>query len=470
MPQIYSVTNVPPEVLAYGMAKYSRSRRSLRQNLLELSEDKAAQFLNTFYFDYGHASIADLAHVALAVEDISLLAAMEIVDEPLWDGQERSTRYQNFDHAPYYRPSDAKEFYDEATQELFALYHSVLEESLDLQRSWYPKPEEMDAKAYERIIRARALDIARYCLPLNALTSLGQITNARTLEQQIARLLSSSLPEVQDIALQMKAAVTEKPPVSIAPSTDASHPAVPTLIKYAVADSYRQALRALLEPIAAQVAPSSMSSMAVDLIIDTDPLHAQIAQLLYPFGQASYRQYLAYAASLSRSEQTDLLNDVFARRGPHDEWPAFMRQAPLTFDLTMDVGAFRDFNRHRRVYKSAQNLSLAMSYAIPAVLGGTSVQSRLTRHFAAYYERLAAYAVPPQHLPYLLPLAHKRRVLMRMDITEAAYIIELRSRSQGHFSYRQLAWDMYQAIEQAQPALARYIRVTPPDTFNPFQR
>ena len=65
MPQIYSVTNIPPEVLAYGMAKYSRSRRPLRDNLRELSEDKAAQFLNTLYFDYGHASRADSAQQRL---------------------------------------------------------------------------------------------------------------------------------------------------------------------------------------------------------------------------------------------------------------------------------------------------------------------------------------------------------------------------------------------------------------------
>jgi thymidylate synthase ThyX len=87
----------------------------------------------------------------------------------------------------------------------------------------------------------------------------------------------------------------------------------------------------------------------------------------------------------------------------------------------------------------------------------------------AYYSKLARY---PQSstLPYLLPLAHKRRVLMGMDIAEAAYIIELRSRSQGHFSYRQLAWEMYKAIVEQMPCYSRYIRVTPPESFNPFQR
>ncbi len=40
-----------------------------------LNEQKAEKFLNTFYFQYGHRSIADLAHLAFAIERLSILAA-----------------------------------------------------------------------------------------------------------------------------------------------------------------------------------------------------------------------------------------------------------------------------------------------------------------------------------------------------------------------------------------------------------
>ncbi len=92
--QVYAVHGADPEVLAYGMAKYSRSSLSLRESLAELNEQKAEKFLNTFYFQYGHRSIADLAHLAFAIERLSILAATILVDEPRWDGQERSTRYR----------------------------------------------------------------------------------------------------------------------------------------------------------------------------------------------------------------------------------------------------------------------------------------------------------------------------------------------------------------------------------------
>src|ERR1700734_2540089 len=101
---VFSVHGADPEVLAYAMAKYSRSSLSMKESLREISSQRAEQFLNTFYFQYGHRSIADLAHVAFAIEKLSLLAAIVLVDEQRWDGQERSTRYQNFSKGQWYTP------------------------------------------------------------------------------------------------------------------------------------------------------------------------------------------------------------------------------------------------------------------------------------------------------------------------------------------------------------------------------
>src|SRR3954463_12302721 len=102
--QVFCVHGADPEVQAYAMAKYSRSSLSMKESLAELNEQKAEKFLNTFYFQYGHRSIADLAHLAFAIERLSILAATILVDEPRWDGQERSTRYQDFKKSGYYVP------------------------------------------------------------------------------------------------------------------------------------------------------------------------------------------------------------------------------------------------------------------------------------------------------------------------------------------------------------------------------
>src|SRR5437868_12306168 len=101
---VFAVYGVEPEVQAYAMAKYSRSALSMRESLKEINDQKAEKFLNTFYFQYGHRSIADLAHIAFAIERLSMIAATIVADESRWDGQERSTRYQDFQKSGYYTP------------------------------------------------------------------------------------------------------------------------------------------------------------------------------------------------------------------------------------------------------------------------------------------------------------------------------------------------------------------------------
>src|SRR6202790_5380775 len=118
---VFAIHGADPEVLAYPMAKYSRSALSMRESLTEISAQRAEQFLNTFYFQYGHRSIADLAHIAFAVERLSLLAAIVLVDEQRWDGQERSTRYQNFLKSTCFAPDFGP---DSASA---ALYSEVIE-------------------------------------------------------------------------------------------------------------------------------------------------------------------------------------------------------------------------------------------------------------------------------------------------------------------------------------------------------
>ena len=198
---VYAIHGADPEVLAYAMAKYSRSSLSMRESLAEISSQRAEHFLNTFYFQYGHRSIADLAHIPFAIERLSLLAAIVLVDEQRWDGQERSTRYQDFRKSGWYTPQLGPETqpYNEAVKALFAAYEQVGAGMLTAFKRVTPRPDAMKPDAYERTLKARAFDAARYLLPLATNTSLGQIVNARTLETQVSRLLTSEFAEIRSL-------------------------------------------------------------------------------------------------------------------------------------------------------------------------------------------------------------------------------------------------------------------------------
>src|SRR5213075_2444650 len=152
--QVFAVYGAEPEVQAYAMAKYSRSALSMRESLKEISEQKAEQFLNTFYFQYGHRSIADLAHMAFAIERLSILAAIILVDEQRWDGQERSTRYQDFRKSGYFVPEFAGDervrgIYTEAAQFLFSEYNTLSEQVFRYLAERTAKPDDMKAEQYE---------------------------------------------------------------------------------------------------------------------------------------------------------------------------------------------------------------------------------------------------------------------------------------------------------------------------------
>ena len=152
--EVFAVHGADPEVLAYAMAKYSRSALSMRDSLKEISSQRAEQFLNTFYFQYGHRSIADLAHLAFAIERLSLLAAIVLVDEQRWDGQERSTRYQNFRKSGWYLPefggdTGAAGIFRESVDASFAAYHEVAEGVLESLKGQVPRPDEMKPETWD---------------------------------------------------------------------------------------------------------------------------------------------------------------------------------------------------------------------------------------------------------------------------------------------------------------------------------
>src|SRR5437667_1365802 len=227
--EVFAVFGAEPEIQAYAMAKYSRSALSMKESLKEISTQKAEKFLNTFYFQYGHRSIADLAHIALAIERLSILAAIVIADEQRWDGQERSTRYQDFRKSGYYTPDfgndeRVRELYRQTITGLFSAYDSVSERVFRHLAEITPRPQEMKEEAYDRTLRARAFDISRYMLPLATNTSLGEIVNARTLESQVSHLLSHSHKEVRELGELLKRAATS-------PAYNANHDSLRRIVE-----------------------------------------------------------------------------------------------------------------------------------------------------------------------------------------------------------------------------------------------
>ncbi|GIW10508.1 MAG: hypothetical protein KatS3mg061_1565 [Dehalococcoidia bacterium] len=510
--RVYSVTGVPPEIQAYAMAKYSRSSQSMLDSLAELTAAKAEQFLETFYFQYGHRSIADLAHLFFAVEEISILAAIVLVDEPLWDGQERSTRYQDFSRTGYIVPPDLPpaeaERFRAVADHLFAEYRALSTALHEQLMAAVPRPETMDPGQYRRTLRARAFDVARGVLPLATATSVGQVVSARVLEGQISRLLADDYPEVRQLGEELRAAClrpAEAPllaklqervealaglaglPEAARPVLEelrallAPAPLAPTLVRYTAPDEYRPRIHRQLQQIAQRelngLPPDDRER--VELAEEETPLDEVVTTALFSadrYGR-SYRQIQGVVRGWSEERKRAVLDLTLSCRGRHDELLRLHRAGyAVKFDLLIDLGAYRDFHRHRRCVQVLQPLSPLFGAepgeavfrvglgpaAEPALAAGLHrrYDAAIARAHAAAREIAATY---PLAATYLLPLATRCRSVFKMDLAGAAYIAELRTRPSGHFSYRQAAWQMAQALRERFPQFAAHVRAVDPN-------
>src|SRR5262249_16479325 len=154
----------------------------------------------------------------------------------------------------------------------------------------------------------------RYLLPLATNTSLGQIVNARTLENQVSRLLTDEHGEIRHLGELLKKAAKD-------PAWTVEHPRFQwfmqelrltnepmwreaqaiferevkvsrRLVKYAEANAYQKATREALRQAAAELMKGAAIEAvpAVDLL-DDEPLEIELATtLLYEHCHYPYRQ------------------------------------------------------------------------------------------------------------------------------------------------------------------------------------
>ena len=472
--RVLTVAPMPPEKIAYALARYSRSPDSIRDSIEWVRSHDSTKFLESFYFQYGHASIADLGHVTVCFEGISELAATEIQDEQLWDGQARSSRYQDFSKAGVIVPpeltADEKTVYKHAVQQLLQTYQTVQERVLDYLLNALPRPEEMKPEAYRRNLAARAFDVARYLLPFGVPTGVGQVTSIRTLEKQIRRLKSSEYQELREIGEELARACASGA-TCVWENGNTDEPIAPTLARHAQADGSAALVRANITEWAADHLPkfeAAEPAPPVDLLQPTDHLADICATLLYSVTDRTFRHLYELVRSWPAERRSQLLDIALGERSKREELPRHFRSAPYVLDIVMDIGAYRDFHRHRRCQQFRQGYTNALGYDTPELIGKCGLESM---YASALKQANAAIAqLPRPAAEYLLPFASRSRFLFKMDFAELEYISRLRSGVKGHFSYRKIAWEMKQALERLDPDLGRLVEATPPWIEDPLKR
>ncbi|NIT14528.1 MAG: hypothetical protein GTN99_09895, partial [Candidatus Dadabacteria bacterium] len=233
---IYTVSNIPEEVIAVIFAYVSRSPKSFRENIFTViqeeqhGQERASKFHEKWVLNYGHASVAEHAAVHIGIERVSRLfsSLLETSNEYL-SFTEYSQRYQKPQKGDYYIPGSLRDKskllneYIELNNRIYDIYADLNSRLFDYLKQSVPVPQGKEEKSHLRALEKVAFEDARYALNLATFTNLGMTANARAIEDTLSYLLSSNYPEAVQRAKEIKEEVRFS---------------VPTLVKYADDNKY----------------------------------------------------------------------------------------------------------------------------------------------------------------------------------------------------------------------------------------
>ena len=474
---IYVIYNLPPEVVAVLFAYVSRSPLSFRENLLKLikgkeldmktlidsfgsggfdyteAKEKARKFHEKWIIGYGHSSVAEHAVASIAIENVSILATKVIEDNRLASYTEKSTRYQVFERNSYYKPkkimkSDLGKLFEKTCNHFFDFYSEITPEMIEFMKKKYPRSKDMTPGFYESITKARACDVVRYVLPAATFTNLSMTANARTIEHAIRKLISHPLDEMREIGQGMKEEVLK---------------IIPTLIKYSDFNRYMSETNKAMEVLMKNKLNLDKieESPSVTLVnYDTKADDKLVTAIMYRYSKYPYDQIKKMVSRMGIKEKEKIVDEFLKRMNEHD-WP--MRELEhvyYTFDILVDYGAFRDIQRHRMCTQTNQDLTVDHGFSIP--------QEVIDIGFKKKFEDCMKIAIKtfneiskefPKEAQYAVPLAFKKRTLFTWNLRELNHFIKLRSKKEGHVSYRIIAQQVFDEIEKVHPLFARYIKV-----------
>jgi len=424
--RIYLLKSPSVEHTAVAFAKSSRSPEPFDVILKSLSNDSVEKFGEKWIVGYGHASVAEHAVLSVAIENISRLAGEHIESSRLASYTEKSTRYQRIDKEGFFVP-------DYINGDFLSGYMKICNSLMDFyEKAYNIFVEYLSTKAGdEKKAQKKALDNARYILPLATLTNIGMTINSRELEYLISKLLSSNIKEMENIGQSLKTVSLES---------------TPTLLKYANKDPYLESLSMLdnIEGVKDLVFYSTNSLVEPKILFyDKEKLEYINNFLLFPHTHDGFYDH-----------NQEVTRYVLDHMSEHSEYPREMEHLYFTFEALIDEGVFYELKRHRMCTISSQKPTISNGFHISALFEETGLKEEfvgiLNEVKTFYYSYLHRY---PNEVRYVIPNASLRRVIITSNLREWYHIIKLRTRPNAHFAIRIFANQIKNKISQLDPSL-----------------
>lgn len=407
--QLICIDEMNAEDAAMMQALKSRSADSVLVHLEKLKKTGSGKFMESYYVGYGHKSIGDCGDIDLYFEGVSCFVAKAIQDNPLYRGQECSTRYLDFSKGLAYNPAPRLGVAGECIDNLFELYRALLPKQIEYVMEKFPRGRGMGEKEWERACRAKSFDVLRGFLPTGVLTNVSWSSDIRQLNDHLQLLRHHPMGEVSDMARNTLSFLSEQYASSF------GHKQYPEVESY------------LCE-----------NKEAFHYHRDTGPVHNSNGYITI---RSDTFDWHGIARDFGRVINTRPFRAPLPKALEH--------YGQVVFDFTMDFGSFRDIQRHRKsiipipfLDKESVCEKWYMDNLNPEL--HTVAISKLMQHSTLVEE--AAKNVDANELQYLLPMATLGRSRISCTLPQLVYIIELRSSQHVHPTVRTLAHSLYRYI------------------------
>lgn len=460
---------------------------------------KAEAFYTRVLSDYGDDSVGELGGAHLAFQEVSQIAAKRIEDHRIGlSFLEKSSRYVPFDDKVngqyrYYRDQrllrsrhggEVMAFLDG----LFDAYATMLPKMVAHLEAMYPVGEiefenaltgeiqsfrrigddefrRSASFAYRQAVRAQACDLLRCFLPMATLTNVGVWGNGRALEYLLLHLLADPFAENRWIgkAGQYELEQVIGPFIKRADDDKGKRQqeylqerraAMGRLAKEYLAEDERRTTNDAHGPSVSR--QSSTVSKATLVHFSDDAIDQVVGAILFPATHLSKRGVMDQVKALSDAHKAEIVRAYVGTRSNRRHKPGrAFEHAHYEFDLLINIGEFRDLQRHRMVTPDRQSYTTAHGYdtndEIRAVDDIRAIYEAAMENADSLYRALAdAY---PHEGQYIIPFGYRVRYNLEINLRELYHLIELRTAEQGHPDYRLTCQQMYNELKKVHPLL-----------------
>ncbi|OGZ58645.1 MAG: hypothetical protein A3B96_03735 [Candidatus Spechtbacteria bacterium RIFCSPHIGHO2_02_FULL_43_15b] len=426
-----------------------------------LRNKRAQEFYIKWYAQYGDDSISQVTGAHLMFWGLSQPALKFVEDQRIGLAPiEKSTRYVDYSskvngrYLYYTDPTLGKmglsREYREVLDGLFDLYSSLAPVFTERFKDLYPN----DGKV---VWRTKAFDTLRGLLPSATLSQVAFMGNGQAFEYMIARAAEHPMGELRWVAKVAKNALNrELYSILLRLESDQSK-------------SYQKWLgtrRDSVQPILfanSKIYVESENKPSVKLIdYDKDGENKIVAALLFerPREHRGWNTILSLVEKMSDRKKVKILSEHFA--GRTERWQKIGRafeNAFIRFEITMNLGAYRDLHRHRMHTQERQFFSVYHGYDVPKEIeqaGKADEFKKAMNSVEKLFRKIESH--DPYVAQYVPTLAHRIRFYQYQNVRQFFWEGELRTISQGHPDYRKIEQEKFRLAAKVYPLIARFAK------------